>query len=317
MKLLTEYFNVASIHGLHYITSSRKLNRLFWIAVVLSGLVGSFVLIHESFDSWAKSPIKTTVVSKPIKELRFPKLTVCPPKHTFTDLNYDLVSTKNMKLDQETKADLTEFAMGAIQDHMHEELMSRLNQLQEENRYFNWYLGLTYITLPIYEKTGKLYYEVWTWATSGAIKTIKFGEKNDWSFEKNVLYNYNIHYPQEAGENENVTLNFDVEFTWTPGLENGNKDKDTLKVADNVVTDKNKFLHLNPPNKKTFFCSIQNSCGRNFKLIQVNRFLSEEFLKNLELDLMPGSKVSWYYSGEKVKQVYAFENNALTINFKR
>ena len=131
MKLLTEYFNVASIHGLHYITSSRKLNRLFWIAVVLSGLVGSFVLIHESFDSWAKSPIKTTVVSKPIKELRFPKLTVCPPKNTFTDLNYDLMSSKNMKLDQETKADLIEFAMEAIQDHIHEVIMSRLNQLQE------------------------------------------------------------------------------------------------------------------------------------------------------------------------------------------
>ena len=67
MEHLTEYFNVASIHGLRYITNSRKLNRLLWLMIVLSSLIGSFVLIHESFDSWAKSPIKTTVKSEPIQ----------------------------------------------------------------------------------------------------------------------------------------------------------------------------------------------------------------------------------------------------------
>ena len=87
-------------------------------------------------QSWSDSPIKTTIESLPVTKVRLPKVTVCPPKNTFTDLNYDLMLTEDMKVDMETKNELTEFAMMIIQDHMHEENMIRIRQFNEENRFY-------------------------------------------------------------------------------------------------------------------------------------------------------------------------------------
>ena len=53
--------------------------------MVISGFITAAFLIKESFDSWSDSPIKTTFETFPISELTLPKLTVCPPKNTFTD----------------------------------------------------------------------------------------------------------------------------------------------------------------------------------------------------------------------------------------
>ena len=70
--------------------------------VVILGFVGAGILIYQSFDVWSESPVKTTIETLPIHKIKLPKVTVCPPKHTYTNLNYDLTITENIILDNET-----------------------------------------------------------------------------------------------------------------------------------------------------------------------------------------------------------------------
>ena len=99
MENLRNYLEHSTVHGLVYISTTRRLVRFFWILVVLTGFTGAVYLIHTSFKYWQENPIKTTIETRPISEVIFPLITVCPPKGTYTNLNYDLEKTKEMKID--------------------------------------------------------------------------------------------------------------------------------------------------------------------------------------------------------------------------
>ena len=87
MAGLTDFLESSTIHGVSYISTTKKASRLFWVLVVCSGFCGAFVLIYQSFESWEESPITTTIETLPISEITFPKVAVCPPKDAFTNLN--------------------------------------------------------------------------------------------------------------------------------------------------------------------------------------------------------------------------------------
>ena len=145
MEGVRTFLESSTIHGLTYISTTRKYARLFWILVVIAGFVGASLLIKESFDSWSESPIKTTIETLPISDIKFPKVTVCPPKNTYTDLNYDLMIAENMTLKDEN---LNEF-LNTVHEVIEENLYSNdLEQKYEEKRFFNWYHGYTKIQLP-------------------------------------------------------------------------------------------------------------------------------------------------------------------------
>ena len=110
------FLESSTIHGLAYISTTRKWVKLFWIVVVVSGFVGAGYIIKESFDSWAESPVKTTIETLPMDELKFPKVTVCPPKNTFTDLNYDLIMTENITLTEEMRDEMFRYAVDVINE---------------------------------------------------------------------------------------------------------------------------------------------------------------------------------------------------------
>ena len=82
--------------------------RLFWILVVIAGFSLAGYLISGAIEHWRSSPIKTTIETKQISELDFPKVTVCPPKGLYTNLNHDLVSLAKNKitLDNATRHEL-------------------------------------------------------------------------------------------------------------------------------------------------------------------------------------------------------------------
>ena len=118
MEDLNYFLESSTIHGLAYITTGRKYVRLFWILVVIGGFTGAVYLIHKSFQSWNESPVKTTIETLPITEITFPKVTVCPPKKTYTDLNYDLMMTENKTLDDDTRKELMRNAMNILYDYL-------------------------------------------------------------------------------------------------------------------------------------------------------------------------------------------------------
>ena len=101
MEEIKEFLESSSINGLALISSTRRFSRLFWILVVLGGFTGAIYMILESIENWRKNPISTTFNTKPIAELTFPNVTVCPPKGLYLNLNNDiregLTRKKNVK----------------------------------------------------------------------------------------------------------------------------------------------------------------------------------------------------------------------------
>ena len=78
--------------------------------------MGAGFLIKESFNSWSESPIKTTIETLPISKIKFPKVTVCPPKNTFTDLNYDMMMTEHITLTEEIRDEMFKYAVEVRSD---------------------------------------------------------------------------------------------------------------------------------------------------------------------------------------------------------
>ena len=148
MESVRTFLESSTVHGLGYISSTKKIARLFWILVVIAGFLGAGVIIHQSFDNWAKSPVTTTIETLPITEITLPKVTVCPPRNTYTNLNYDLMMNENKTLDNDIRSGLIKYAVGLIQDYVYKDVMSNISLVNEENRYYNWYMGYTAIAIP-------------------------------------------------------------------------------------------------------------------------------------------------------------------------
>ena len=243
MEGVKNFLDSSTIHGLSYISSTRKYIRLFWIFVVIAGFLTAGYLIQQSFQYWAESPVKTTVETLPISEITFPKLTVCPPRNTFTDLNYDLMLIENVSLvDPITTLDknitveyeydyflgmnvpingfvvmktkneeMFEFASKVIIDHLY---MDDLMWLREENRFYNWYHGYTRISFPE-NQDYSIKYTIDTTATSGVITTQNFGEEFDSNLFANSVTKYEyviiLHSPINIQKNFNFTLHMKLE----------------------------------------------------------------------------------------------------------
>ena len=92
MDKLRDFLESSTIHGLNYVSTTRKSVRLFWVVVVFTGFTLAAMLINQSFEDWSENPVKTTIETLPISQITLPKVTVCPPKNTYTNLNYDLMS---------------------------------------------------------------------------------------------------------------------------------------------------------------------------------------------------------------------------------
>ena len=146
MESIKEFLEASTIHGLTYITTSRRCVRLFWVFVIMTGFMTAGILIHESFKSWSKSPVSISLETLSISELTFPKVTVCPPKNTYTNLNLDLVKAEEIgEFDNDTRQALLDFAFETIHDGFFEELRHNSSFLNEENKFHNWYNGYTTI----------------------------------------------------------------------------------------------------------------------------------------------------------------------------
>ena len=186
MEGLKTFLESSTIHGLSYISTTKRYVRLFWTVIVIAGFTGAGIIIYQSFDDWAENPVTTTLETLPIKELTFPKVTVCPPKNTNTNLNYDLERMKNMTLDDNIRKKLVNMVLKLIQDYTFDQVMSNLSKITEENRFYNWYAGLSEVSLPYWGedtdpgckylcKDNLLRYHLNTSSVSGSISTQYYG----------------------------------------------------------------------------------------------------------------------------------------------
>ena len=148
MEHFKTFLDTSTIHGLSWISSTRRWSRLFWIVVVFLGFTGCILLIQESFYNWQKHPIATTIETLPISEITFPNVTVCPPKHSFLNLNYDIVQSENLILKDSQRKELFDYALDVIQELFFEEVLKNLSKVDYPNRYYDWFHGYTDIRYP-------------------------------------------------------------------------------------------------------------------------------------------------------------------------
>ena len=255
--------------------------------------------------------MKTTIETLPITDITFPKVTVCPPKNTYTDLNYHLKRLENTTVDDDTRNDIANSAKEFLYNDLHTMIMKNLSKIEDVNRYYNWYHGFTEIKLPkkAYPGSNINAYFVSTTATSGTISTQYFGKQFDaYEVETHIKYRVYI-YPQEiVKDNENVTLHLQIQKISLINLASGVEhykiryDFDTLE--DRLWNHRN----YTPPG---------TGFGDYMRTISLERRVPHEEMNNMLLDLMPGFKLSWFYSGLDRAADAKYSNEFRTKSFAR
>ena len=320
MEVIKDFLESSTIHGMAHISTARKNVRLFWGTIVVAAFISASVLIHQSFKSWHEDPVKTTEETLPIREIKFPKVTVCPPKNTYTDLNYDLIMAEKMIIDNDTRLGLTNYALELLYDHMQDNIMRNLSKLEDNDRYFNWYHGYTEIILP-YNTNYGIDYTVRTSAVSGNISE-HFGDYfNPGKVDKNFVYiigikpppqvrnlgntdvNYFIYVEPSQIESSNITFHIEMEKLSMKGLSIG---KDQLYLADSFKDEDENRISYNTTSLRDAF--IFTRLERQVISSDVDRQL---------LDKMPGFRITWNYSGVDLEPWAEFSESIESFAFVR
>ena len=284
MEEVRNYLEVSSIDGLHYIASAKRFStRIFWILIVFVGFIGAFFLIYESFINWEQSPISTTIETLPISQVIFPNVTVCPPKNSYLNLNYDYMQAEKLQIENETRLELFDYAKGVIQDLFYEEIMRNLTKVQDPDRYYNWYHEYSPIAYPYY--TTKLWYSYTTYATSGNISTKYFGEIFDsMKLDGDIDIKIKVYPLKSIIGDRNTTFVIGIDKVTMLGL------SDTLKVRWNQFpfefdVDKDKY-GKQIPGPKPYLDHFYT---------HLTRSISKDDISNTEIDMMPGFRLTWFY----------------------
>ena len=311
MEGVSTFLESSTIHGLTYISTTRKFARLFWILVVISGFIVAAFLIKESFNSWSDSPIKTTIETFPISDVKLPKLTVCPPKNTFTDLNYDLMMTENLTLTENMKDEMFKYAFEVINEDSFSE--NNWTKLHDEDRFYNWYHGYTEIRSPYKDHCEDyglcLHFEVNTRANSGVITTQYYREKFQPDLVDSKLdIQINVYPPKSVTENNNI-LHLKVEKASMTELADGSIDRVDIKYEyfldpEQTIVYKNFTIHSS---------DYTTPVG-----VHLSRSVSSWDVELQKLDVMPGFRLSWWYTGatEVIPDSF-YEDEKLTKHFVR
>ena len=283
MKEIRIFLESSSIAGLNHIATSTKYAKLFWIFAVLSGFIGAGYLINMSFESWSLSPVTTTVETLPLSRITLPKVTVCPPRNTYTDLNYDLMKAEDLKLDEAQKNQLFEMALELLESKNFEKNWKMWNAFTEKDRFLNWYHGLTWIRPPSYAKyKNTLNSYAYTAVPNGVVTSQYFGEPFQLSkLEKNIQFHCQILTSQSIDPYDaNLTLH--VKFEQTPGFNHSVKDEEGNKIK----FDSNNEITYSPIWFDYYFT--------------IERNIEDKELEEMNLLLIPGFRLSWYITGAEV-----------------
>ena len=304
------FLETSTVHGLSYISTTKKWVRLFWILIVIAGFAGAVFLIHESFDSWSESPIKTTIETLPISKMKFPKVTVCPPKNTFTDLNYDMMLVENLTLTKEMRDEMFKYALEVIEEDSFS--MNNWTKIQEKDRFYNWYHGFTKIEPPKYEyfpyeSFDALGYDIFTSAISGEVTTQYFGEVFQTKLlERQIYYQVNVYPPENVVLNQDVTLHFKMEKLSLSGLSSDSVETFYMESTDDLDLENQTTAYTNftPP-------------GAFYRSMSLVRDISSKHAKQIKMDMMPGFKFSWWYTGAAVTPKPIYKNDENNKQFVR
>ena len=312
MEIVKEYLSNATIHGLSHIASTKGLAQTVWFCVVSVCVAYAGISIGQSFESWSKNKITTTIETLPITEVPFPKVTVCPPKNTFTNLNYDLMTTINVTLNTSTQDTLIKDLIKKVIEW--KTLKDEKYLFHEEDKARNRYLGMSKEKI-IDKVTGTTWPKpyIFTSVSNGSISTPGYGELFDFDLfnqfntgckekrhgyyiylvfdqfnltnsilELNVKIEHNLHHSQIIevdSQKQNIDMNpLELNFSIKQRRDSRNHKVNCIHVSLYGQTcQKNE-------NKLEIFVSCPNDIGEKEKDIMRSK-------------TMTGVKVSWKFSG--------------------
>ena len=147
MEGVRTFLESSTIHGLTYISTTRRFVRVLWSLIVAAGFTFAGIIIYQSFADWEETPITSTIKTLPITQVTFPQVTVCPPKNTYTNLNYDIMTTANMTINEDTRKKLVYKLAEKVIDV--EAKYLRKLFFGEKNKIENLYSGKSTLSVPI------------------------------------------------------------------------------------------------------------------------------------------------------------------------
>ena len=110
---------------------------------------------------------------------------VCPPKNTYTGLNYNLkLAEKKPKPNKAIRDELRNEMFDPISEYFHNKTLKHLKMLNYTDRYRHWYNNEAKMSLP-YLKDGILVDQIYTWAKTGSVKLI---DSSDWITDMNINF---------------------------------------------------------------------------------------------------------------------------------
>ena len=106
-----EFLESSTIHGLvHTSTAKSRAARALWAVIVVACFTIAINMITSSYKEWQESPVSTTITTYPITDLKFPTVTVCPPRGSNTALNHPLERVKEVNFDKKEKQELLDIS---------------------------------------------------------------------------------------------------------------------------------------------------------------------------------------------------------------
>ena len=286
---LKEFFEASTIHGFAYLTSKSRLARPFWIIVVISGFSFAGILIYQSFQAWNESPVKTTIETRPINEIKFPKVTVCPPKNTFTNLNYDLQTMGDKKVGGDDSWKILKDYVKYSQNEDAKKDWKNFQYVHHEEMLKSWYNDKLGNILASFEDAG---YYIWISASNKLKEKVfypdvanknKFMEE-DFQTHSNIrisIRNPFVYYYSELKQTEGtyiIKVNYDIE----PEVEE-------LKF---MTTEE--FIDLDPKNNN-FSMNISKPRTPNPFSIQFRRNMDVSNLRKWTNRRYTGFSLEWEY----------------------
>ena len=284
MEEVKNFLRVSTIHGLFHVNTEKTWGKIFWIFVVFGGFTWAGYMIHTSIQSWYETPISTTIESLPISEIKLPNITICPPKDSILNLNYDIVKAENIKFDMSKRNEWLEYSMKVVQEKFYDEIMKNLTKVEDPHRFYNWYYGYAKITYPFYSTEDiQLFYILHISAPFGNISTLNYGKKYDKHvMDGDISVNVIIHVPtSKIYSIYTTTIKFDLEkITIEENSDNDQMSMDTVGIIDPGIT---------------HFSKNVTSARIDSYTVVLNRKIPSETINDIKLDMMPGFRLIWEY----------------------
>ena len=122
--------------------------KILWTGVVCLGFIGAGLLISKSYKEWQESPVAPSITTRPINDLDFPIVTICPPKGSNTALYHDLVKAGNGTLSEKDRIILKKSAFKIFLERSHRDYVMRMpavSNLENMDQVYQGYHSVRFV----------------------------------------------------------------------------------------------------------------------------------------------------------------------------